>query len=154
MSASPTPIRAAPPTPMQFATWLDLHTRNRDTDQFGHVNHAAMASLFEESRIALVFAPELAAETRGIDLLVASLRMDFHKELRAPGVVRVGAKVTRIGSSSLEIAQGLFADGVCHASAHAVCVLFGSETRRPVPASDALRGALTRDEKTGDNDLG
>lgn len=142
MSASEERVRAAVPTPEQFPTWLALRTRNRDTDQFGHVNHAAMASLFEESRIALVFAPELAGETRGIDLLVASLTMDFHKELRAPGPVRVGAAVTRMGTSSLDIRQGLFADGVCYASARAVCVLFGSASRRPVPASDALRAAL------------
>lgn len=142
MSTEPRPVRAAAPMSEEFSTWIELRTRNRDTDQFGHVNHAAMASLFEESRIAVVFAPALADETRGIDLLVASLAMDFHKELRAPGTVRVGSSVTRIGSSSLEIRQGLFANGVCHASANAVCVLFGADTRRPVPASDGLRAAL------------
>ena len=134
--------RAPVPTADLFPTWLELRTRNRDTDQFGHVNHAAMATLFEESRIALVFAPELAAETRGIDLLVASLSVTFHKELRAPGLVRVGATVTRFGSSSLDVRQAIFADDTCYASAEAVCVLFGSESRRPVRASDALRAAL------------
>lgn len=142
MSDHQKPVRTAVPTSEQFSTWLELRTRNRDTDQFGHVNHAAMASLFEESRIALIFTPELAAETRGIDLLVASLSMNFHEELRAPDIVQVGATVTRIGASSLEIRQGLFAHGVCHASATALCVLFGSETRRPVPASAALRAGL------------
>lgn len=144
MSTDPTRARAAPPTPEQFPLWLELRTRNRDTDQFGHVNHAAMASLFEESRIALLFAPGHADQTRGIDLLVASLTMVFHKELRAPGTVRVGAMVTRIGSSSLDIRQALFADDVCHASVEAVCVLFGSDTRQPVRASDALRSRLLR----------
>ena len=54
--------RVEVPTPGLFSTWLELRTRNRDTDQFGHVNHAAIATLFEESRISLVFAPELASE--------------------------------------------------------------------------------------------
>lgn len=136
--------RAAIPTAELFSHWLELRTRNRDTDQFGHVNHAAMATLFEESRIALVFAPALTDHTVGIDLLIASLAMAFHKELRAPGVVRVGAAVTRVGSSSLDIRQAIFAGDSCYASAEAVCVLFGSDTRRPVPASDALRAGLLR----------
>ncbi|HVR90584.1 MAG TPA: hotdog domain-containing protein [Novosphingobium sp.] len=136
------PRRALAPASELFPTWLKLHTRNRDTDQFGHVNHAAMATLFEESRIALIFAPEFASETRRIDLLVANLRMTFYKELRAPGVVQVGALVTRMGSSSLDIRQAIFVDETCYASADAVCVLFGSETRRPVKASETLRSML------------
>ncbi|MEG3126129.1 acyl-CoA thioesterase [Sphingomonas sp. GB1N7] len=134
--------RVDAPTSDQFPTWLEMRTRNRDTDQFGHVNHAAMATLFEESRVALVFSPQLAEETKGVDLLVASLTMVFHKELRAPGTVRIGAMVTRIGSSSLEIHQAIFADGICFASAQAVCVLFGAKSRKSVRASDALRAAL------------
>ena len=135
-------VRAEVSTPDQFSHWLDIHARNRDTDQFGHVNHAAMATLFEESRIALIFAPENADEIAGVDLLVASLSMTFHKELRAPAPVRVGSIVTRIGTSSLEIRQGLFAGDTCYASAEAACVLFGRSSRRPVPASDALRSSL------------
>lgn len=134
--------RPAVPTPAQFTFWLDLRTRNRDTDQFGHANHAAMATMFEESRIAVVFAPAHAVETAGIDLLVANLTMAFYKELRAPGNVRIGARVTRIGASSLDIEQAIFAGDTCYASALAVCVLFGSETRRPVPVSEVLRTAL------------
>lgn len=130
------------PTSESFRFWLPLRTRNRDTDQFGHVNHAAMATLLEESRIALVFAPELAEETRGIDLLVASLTMNFHRELRAPGDIRVGSAVTRIGSSSLDIRQGIFAGDVCFASAEAVCVLLGSAARRPVRVGEAMRAHL------------
>lgn len=136
--------RVEVPTPGLFSTWLELRTRNRDTDQFGHVNHAAIATLFEESRISLVFAPELASEMRGIDLLVASLNMAFHKELKAPGIVRIGATVTRIGSSSLDIRQAIFGGETCYASAEAVCVLCGSDTRRPVHASGALRAVLLR----------
>ena len=129
---------------------MDARTRNRDTDQFGHVNHAAMATLFEESRIALVFAPDLAAETEGIDLLVAKLVMVFHKELRAPGLVRLGAAIARIGSSSLVVRQAIFMDDICFASAQATCVLFGHQSRRPVKVSDYLRRAFLDPTAGGD----
>ena len=116
-----------------------MKARNRDTDQFGHVNHASMATFFEEGRIALVFAPETAGETRGRDLLVANLTMTFHKELGAPGAIEVGSCVTRIGSSSLDVRQGVFAGDVCYASALASCVLIDARTRRPERIADALR---------------
>ena len=135
-------VRPTAPSASAFDRWLNLRTRNRDTDQFGHVNHAAMATLFEESRIALIFSEELAEETRAFDLLVAQLTMDFHKELRAPGQVRVGAAVTRIGSSSLDIRQAIFAGETCFASAGAVCVLIGKDTRRPARVGDGLRRHL------------
>ncbi|MEG3143142.1 thioesterase family protein [Sphingomonas sp. RT2P30] len=141
----PVPVRsqrAEVPSADEFRFWLPARTRNRDTDQFGHVNHAAMATLLEESRIALIFAPELEVETQGIDLLVASLSMHFHKELRAPGDIRIGARVTRIGSSSLDIRQAIFAGATCFASAEAVCVFLGHETRLPAPVSDTVRKHL------------
>ena len=38
--------RVAVPGRGDFRVWCSLQLRNRDTDQFGHVNHAAMATLF------------------------------------------------------------------------------------------------------------
>jgi acyl-CoA thioester hydrolase len=134
--------RAETPLLSEFPVWLEINTRNQDTDQFGHVNHAAMATLFEEARIALIFSPELRAETAAVDLLVVKLTMNFHKELKAPGFVRVGSNVTRIGASSLDIRQAIFASGACFASAEAVCVLLGKESRRPTRVSDGIRHQL------------
>ena len=134
--------RGSIPTRDDFRFWLPLRTRNRDTDQFGHVNHAAMATLLEESRVALIFDPALAEDTQDIDLLVASLNMTFHKELRAPGDIQVGATVSRIGSSSLDIRQGIFAGDTCFASSSAVCVLLGKSSRRPAKVCDSLRAYL------------
>lgn len=136
------PTADARPQPLQaseFSFWTEMRTRNRDTDQFGHVNHAAMASLLEESRIDLVFGPQMDGETDHQDLLIAQLTMNFHKELRAPGAVRVGARVLAMGSSSLRIEQGIFQEEVCVASALAVCVLIAKATRRPDPISEAAR---------------
>ena len=134
--------RAGVPTRGMFISWIKTQTRNRDTDQFGHVNHAAIATLFEEGRIALVFTPELVAETATVDLLVASLSMTFHKELRAPGSVEIGSIVTRIGTSSFCVDQAVFTEATCFASAAAVCVLLGKESRKPAPVSDLMRAGL------------
>ncbi len=134
--------KAAIPTAAMFGMWVAEKTRNRDTDQFGHVNHAAMATLLEGARIELVFAPELEAETAGIDLLVVRLTLNFHKELRAPGRVRIGSRVTRIGSSSFDVAQAIFDGEDCSASAEAVCVLLDRRTRKPSPLTQRMRAHL------------
>ena len=134
--------RTGPPVLAAFTTWATEKTRNMDTDQFGHVNHAAMATLLEGARIDLVFTPELASEASGIDLLVASLTMVFHRELAAPGMVRIGSVVRRIGTSSLDIHQGIFDDGECVASAEAVCVLLDRASRRPARVGDRMRAHL------------
>ncbi len=132
------------PTPEQFDTWIVEKTRNMDTDQFGHVNHAAMATLFEGARVELVFAPQMAEETEGIDLLIARLTMSFHRELAAPGTVRIGSAVRRIGSSSLDIDQAIFDGDACIASAQSVCVLIDHNVRKPHRVSDRLRAHLMK----------
>jgi acyl-CoA thioester hydrolase len=132
-------VRSEPPSKAVFSFWTNLGTRNRDTDQFGHVNHAAMASLFEESRIALVFGSHMQEQTSALDLLIAQLTMNFHKELRAPGAIRVGARVASIGKSSLRIEQAIFAGDTCYASALAVCVLVTKSERKPEPISAPIR---------------
>ncbi len=136
--------RSTLPTPLQYGTWVVEKTRNMDTDQFGHVNHAAMATLFEGARVELIFAPEVAVETEHHDLLIAKLTMNFHRELAAPGTIRNGSAVRRIGSSSLDIDQAIFDGDSCIASSLSVCVLIDHGTRKPSRVSERLRSHLMR----------
>jgi len=130
------------PSADRLGSWVTIATRNRDTDQFGHVNHAAMITLFEEARIALVFRPDLSEDLRSIDLLIASLTFSFHKELRAPGIIRVGSQVTTIGNSSLTILQALFDGETCIASGEAICVFLDRQSRKPARVGDHARAVL------------
>lgn len=90
----------------------------------------------------MIFVPALLVETALIDLLLVRISMTFHKELRAPGSVQIGSEVTRIGRTSIDISQGLFAEASCFASAEAVCVLLSKQSRRPTPAGELLRAHL------------
>lgn len=127
-----------------FRFWAEEKLRNADTDQFRHVNNAAIATLFEAARME-IFAPALIHPLmRGANLTVVRLLIEFSVELRFPGNVRIGSTVAEVGRTSLKIHQGLFAgsgDG-CHAMAEAVCVLVHPETGRPSPIEPELRAYL------------
>jgi acyl-CoA thioester hydrolase len=116
--------------------------RNADTDQFGHVNHAAMITYFEEGRIGILNAPEIASLLKTQDLVVARINFSFHRELRYPGQVVVASSIDRVGSSSMTVRQALFNVGECVASGEAICVLIDRDTRRPAAIDQRTRAFL------------
>ena len=130
------------PERSDFRFWTEEKLRNADTDQFGHVNHAALASFFEAGRMELFRGRPPQPETSGADIVVVRLLMNFHRELYYPGTLAVGAAVRRVGNASFNVFQGLFDSEGCVASAEATCVLIDHKTRRPVRAPDALRSYL------------
>ena len=74
--------------------------------------------------------------------MIARLAIDFRAELFYPGSVRTGTWLTRLGRSSVGLAQAIVAGDRLAAEAEAVCVLMDGATRRPMPFPDATRQAL------------
>ncbi len=132
------------PAPADFRFWTDEKLRNADTDQFRHVNNAAMATFFEAGRME-IFAPAcIRALMEGSNLAVVRFSIEFRSELHFPGRVRIGSTVLSVGTTSLQVRQGLFADlgDACTAVGEAVCVLVHPDSRRPHPVSTELRRYL------------
>lgn len=127
--------RAAP-----FVT--HLRWRNSDTDQFRHINNAAIASCFEEARMAIFLEQDLAACMAGKNVVVAHLAIDFLKEIYFPGNAEVKTVPIRSGNTSFELEQGLFAGDVLCARAKAICVLMDAAHARPTTLPDAFRQRL------------
>lgn len=130
-----------------FRFWTEEKLRNADTDQFRHVNNAAIATLFEAARMEIFSPHPIHALMGGANLTVVSLLIEFSAELHFPGSVRIGSTVVEVGRTSLKIRQGLFAksDGGCHAMAQAVCVLVNPQTGRPSLVEPELRAYLLDD---------
>ena len=57
--------------------------------------------------------------------------------------MRVGARVSRVGRSSLDFECTLLADNVEVATAETTCVLLDRATRKPPPISEEFRTYLT-----------
>jgi acyl-CoA thioester hydrolase len=137
-SADATPTLAAFP----FQTFDKV--RYADTDRQGHVNNAAFSTFIETGRVELLYDPSapLAAEERSF--VIASLSLRFISEVRWPGRVDIGTGVTKLGTSSLHLHQGLFQDDRCVATADTVIVQVDERTRRSSPLSDEARAFLQR----------
>lgn len=130
------------PDPSEFRFWTEEKLRNRDTDQFGHVNNAAIASFFEAGRMEMVSGPDAAPLADGASLAVVRLLIEFSRELFYPGGVRVGSSVVDVGNTSFSVRQALFDGAGCVATAQATCVLIDSALRRPRRIPEALRAHL------------
>jgi len=85
--------------------WTEDVLRFGDTDANGHINNALFATLCESGRVNLFrtrFDPTLP-ENRFF--VIARLGIDFRAELNFPGRVRTGTWITRLGRSSVSLAQ-------------------------------------------------
>jgi len=122
--------------------WKRDVLRYRDTDRQGHVNNAVFVTFLESGRVAILYDPGKPLAPEGASFVIARLSMDFISEMRWPNDVEIGTTVTRLGTSSVTLGQGLFVDRRCVAVAETVIVLMDEETRKsrplPAPARDEL----------------
>ena len=130
--------------PAKYSVRLKL--RNADTDQFQHVNNAAIATLFEEARMAVFMQEALVHTMEGKHVVVAHLAIDFIAEVLYPGEIDIGTTPVRTGNTSFELAQALYANGKLCARASATCVLMDSKSGRPAPLPDVFRERLALPE--------
>nr|WP_280920925.1 thioesterase family protein [Cupriavidus sp. AcVe19-1a] len=116
--------------------------RNADTDQFRHVNNAAIATLFEEARMAIFMQDALADCMEDRHVVIAHLAIDFIAEILYPGEIDVMTTPIRTGNTSFGLTQALYAGGNLCARASATCVLMDSKQGRPTLLPDPLRQQL------------
>jgi acyl-CoA thioester hydrolase len=140
-TTAPVPLpRATPVRRDAFRFWTTEKLRNADTDQFHHVNNAAIASFLEAGRIELFSDRVVAAAMAGANIVVGQLLITFHAELFYPGAVDIGSTVSRIGRTSFDVQQGVFHGQICVATGTASCVLMRSG--KPAPVPDPVRAHL------------
>jgi acyl-CoA thioester hydrolase len=130
-------------SPDRFRFWSREKLRNADTDQFQHVNNAAIASFLESGRMELFAAPAISGMMKGSNVVVGRLNIEFHAEIFYPGELNIGSTITRVGRSSFEVLQGVFRDETCVTSAVASCVLLQAGKPRAIP--DDIRRHLLGD---------
>src|SRR5262245_36304797 len=114
-----------------------------DQDAFLHVNNTVYLRWFESARIAYFDAiglRELLA-TDGIGGILASITCHYRIPLTYPETVRAGARVTRIGRTSMTMNHCLVADSSRRVAADATStiVVFDYAAQRPHPVPDRLR---------------
>lgn len=131
----------------RFPVSQDLDVLFCDLDPNGHVNNARYFGWLEEARFSYL-------RLVGIDLsqdapirpVLASTTMDFLRPIFWPERVRVEAKMTRIGRTSLTMDYRISSLGqqAVVATASAVVVLCLPSSNRPAPIPESYRDAIRK----------
>jgi acyl-CoA thioester hydrolase len=117
-----------------------------DQDAFQHVNNTVFLRWFESARIAYTTRagmPELM-KTHRVGPILASVTCHFRRQVKFPDVVRVGARIARIGRTSLTMDHAVVSRGhdALAAEGTSTIVAFDYDGHRPVPVPDPLRAAI------------
>ena len=116
-----------------FPFHYKLQTRWKDMDAFGHVNNAIFLSYFEDARITFFKRWNLFNDEKSI--IVASVKIDYFKQMDHPSNLIIGQSISRIGSKSFDIESAIFIKDETEpvASVIVTCVCFNYATNESVP---------------------
>src|SRR4051794_2377379 len=123
-----------------------VEIRWRDMDAFKHVNNAVYLTYLEETRDAW-FLEVLGNGLLLNDFVLARCAVDYRSPLtQDDGEVDVEVRCTRIGTSSVTMAERVFSahDGRLAAEAESVVVHTHPETGKSCPLTDEIRAAFER----------
>jgi acyl-CoA thioester hydrolase len=128
-----------------------------DMDAFGHVNNTRFFRWFESARIALCEAIGIATTierqgagaptgaTTTIAPILATTTCDFVAPVHYPGSVRVGARVTRVGETSVTmeyVVEDAATTDRVHARGSSVVVLVDYATMTKVRVPPEVRSKI------------
>ena len=116
-----------------FPFHYKLQTRWKDMDAFGHVNNAVFLSYIEDARITLFKGWNISDEKRSI--ILASMRIDYLRQIDHPSHLIVGERISRIGRKSFDIESAVFINNGVEpvASSMVTCVCFNYEENKSLP---------------------
>ena len=119
-----------------FPFHVNIQTRWRDLDAFGHVNNAVFATYIETARGTLFKRWSLPFNGTGKSLIVASMTINYLKQLKHPSNIIVGLKINKVGNTSFNIESYIFNEKDTQnpiATSNVVIVCFDFDNQKPVP---------------------
>jgi acyl-CoA thioester hydrolase len=115
-----------------------------DMDSFRHLNNGAVTRYVEEGRaslnIAIFGVSAFIDPPEGLQLLFASVTVDYLAQAHYPGTVTICSGISKIGRTSWVPVHAAFQDGVCFALAGGVMVKARNGT--PEPLTERERAAM------------
>lgn len=130
--------------------WLDLYrtiVMPAHCDGYGHMNVRHYAAFFDDAgwSVPLLVGFSLAQlQARGLGTVMASLAIEFHREIQAGQLVLIRGAITRVGTKSFSHEMRLFeADSMAHcATQKSVEVCFDTKKRAAVALPGEIRAKL------------
>jgi acyl-CoA thioester hydrolase len=117
-------------------------------DSYGHMNVRNYAGFFDDAGWHILGMAGISlsdVRRRGLGTVVASLTIEFHREITAGQLALIKGAVTRVGTKSFSYELQLYeADSMTHcATEKAVEVCFDTQARKAVALPDDVRAKLT-----------
>ena len=115
---------------------VEIETRWRALDAFGHVNNAVFATYIETARGTLFKKWNLPFDGKGQSLIVASITINYQQQLKHPTSIIIGQKITRIGNTSFDVESALFNKNNTEksiATSKVIVVCFDFEKQKSIP---------------------
>jgi acyl-CoA thioester hydrolase len=98
----------------------------------GHINNVAMAGLFEHGRGMFNHAIEVQRRAPGQRWLIVKVEINYLAESFFPAPVEIASGISRIGTSSWDIASAAFQNGKCVATCITTIVLTDKDGSSPI----------------------
>jgi acyl-CoA thioester hydrolase len=119
-----------------------------DQDAFQHVNNTVYLRWFESARI--VYGERIGLfdlmKAENIGPILASITCHYRLPITYPDMVLIGARITRVGRTSLTMDHVLVSEalGAVAADGTSILVNYDYNTARPHPVPDEIREAIAR----------
>lgn len=121
-----------------------------DQDAFGHVNNTVPLRWFESARIAYLERGDLGhlMQANGLGPILAAISCTYRRQLHYPDTVHVGARVSRIGRTSMIMEHAVFSEllGQIAAEGSSTVVMFDYSANKPRRMPENLRETFERVE--------
>ncbi|HLJ10569.1 MAG TPA: thioesterase family protein [Planctomycetaceae bacterium] len=134
-----------------FPVWIELPIQWGDQDAFGHVNNTIYLRWFESARIAYGNQVGLTQAGAGqkIGPILAALSCNYRRQLKFPDSVHVGARITRIGRSSLSMEHVVISEELraVAADGDSTLVSFDYIAQKSIPLPAVMRAAIEQLEQ-------
>jgi acyl-CoA thioester hydrolase len=116
-------------------------------DSYGHMNVRNYAGFFDDAGWHILGMAGISLSDirrRGLGTVVASLTIEFHREITAGQLALIKGAVSRVGTKSFSYELRLYeADSMTHcATEKAVEVCFDTQARKGVALPDDVRAKL------------
>lgn len=135
-------LRLSAPSLADYAVITMEKLRFADTDRNGHITNTVFAACCQNARMELLCDQRRVPLPADTHFVIARLVLEFRSEMHWPGIVEVGTRVDWVRKSSVMLAQGLFVERRCVATAESIVALVDFATRRPVHIPLATAEAL------------
>jgi len=130
----------------EFPVIFSIPVQWGDQDAFGHVNNVVYFRWFESARVAYADRVGLTAllDQQRIGPILAAVACNYRRQIKFPDTVHVGARITRLGRSSMTMEHRVVSDvqQAITGEGDSTIVTFDYAEQRVVPIPEALRTSI------------